>query len=74
MASEVVASASAIRMSAIDNVAGSYAIPIVNPRDHVSLSSIRMTADVYGHILDPDRQAAAEIMNATLWSENPSSQ
>jgi integrase len=31
-------------------------------------SSIRMTADVYGHILDPDRQAAADIMNSTLWS------
>jgi integrase len=36
-------------------------------------SSIRMTADVYGHILDPDRQAAAEIMNATLWAEDQSS-
>jgi integrase len=32
-------------------------------------SSIRMTADVYGHILDPDRQVAAEVMNATLWAE-----
>lgn len=31
-------------------------------------SSIRMTADVYGHILNPDRQAAADIMNATLWT------
>jgi integrase len=31
-------------------------------------SSIRMTADVYGHILDPDREAAAEAMAATLWA------
>ena len=32
-------------------------------------SSIRMTADVYGHILAPDREAAAQAMSATLWSE-----
>ena len=32
-------------------------------------SSIRMTADVYGHILDPDREAAAAIMDSLLWSE-----
>lgn len=31
-------------------------------------SSIRMTADVYGHILDPDRQSAADAMGAVLWS------
>ncbi len=31
-------------------------------------SSIRMTADVYGHILAPDRQAAAEAMTVALWS------
>jgi integrase len=36
-------------------------------------SSIRMTADVYGHILDPDREAAAQVMNATLWSEQDKS-
>ncbi|TAN26916.1 MAG: site-specific integrase [Actinomycetota bacterium] len=30
-------------------------------------SSIRMTADVYGHILAPDREAAAAAMSATLW-------
>ena len=30
-------------------------------------SSIRMTADVYGHILDPDRVVAAEAMGTTLW-------
>lgn len=30
-------------------------------------SSIRMTADVYGHILDPDREQAAKAMAAVLW-------
>ena len=30
-------------------------------------SSIRMTADVYGHILDPDREQAASAMMAVLW-------
>ena len=32
-------------------------------------SSIRMTADVYGHILAPDRQAAADAMTDALWSD-----
>ncbi len=32
-------------------------------------ASIRMTADVYGHVLDPDRQEAANAMGALLWSE-----
>jgi integrase len=32
-------------------------------------SSIRMTADVYGHILDPDRQHAALAMSQVLWGE-----
>lgn len=36
-------------------------------------ASIRMTADVYGHVLDPDRQAAADVMNATLWTSDESS-
>lgn len=31
-------------------------------------ASVRMTADVYGHILDPDRVAAAEAMGSILWS------
>jgi integrase len=31
-------------------------------------SSIRITADVYGHILDPQRQQAAEAMAEALWS------
>ncbi len=32
-------------------------------------ASIRMTADVYGHILAPDRRAAADAMGTTLWGE-----
>jgi len=32
-------------------------------------ASIRMTADVYGHILDPDREEAAQAMGAMLWGE-----
>lgn len=32
-------------------------------------SSIRMTADVYGHILDPDRQTAADAMGSLLWDQ-----
>ncbi|HEY1988120.1 MAG TPA: tyrosine-type recombinase/integrase [Acidimicrobiales bacterium] len=31
-------------------------------------SSIRMTADVYGHILAPDRKAAADAMTDALWA------
>ena len=30
-------------------------------------SSIRMTADVYGHILDPDREQATRPMTVVLW-------
>ena len=33
-------------------------------------SSIRMTADVYGHILAPDRQAAADAMTDLLWGNS----
>jgi len=33
-------------------------------------SSIRMTADVYGHILDPDRREAAEAMGSVLWGDS----
>jgi len=32
-------------------------------------SSIRMTSDVYGHILAPDRQTAADAMGSLLWDE-----
>jgi integrase len=35
-------------------------------------ASIRMTADVYGHILAPDRQSAADAMSSTLWTDAPS--
>jgi integrase len=30
-------------------------------------SSIRMTSDVYGHLLEPDRHEAAVAMGALLW-------
>jgi integrase len=33
-------------------------------------SSIRMTSDVYGHLLDPDRQEAAQAMGILLWSDD----
>ncbi|MHB2029666.1 MAG: tyrosine-type recombinase/integrase [Acidimicrobiales bacterium] len=33
-------------------------------------SSIRMTADVYGHILDPDRREAADALGILLWLPN----
>jgi len=29
-----------------------------------------MTADVYGHILAPDRQAAADAMTDLLWGNS----
>jgi integrase len=32
-------------------------------------SSIRMTSDVYGHILAPDREVASEAMETLLWRE-----
>ena len=41
--------------------------------DVLGHSSIRMTADVYGHILEPDRRSAAEAMSTTLWSKPPRS-
>lgn len=31
-------------------------------------ASIRMTADVYGHILAPDREAAADAMDQAFWN------
>jgi integrase len=37
--------------------------------DILGHASIRMTADVYGHILAPDRQAAAETMNSLLFPD-----
>jgi integrase len=41
--------------------------------DVLGHASIRMTADVYGHILAPDREAAADAMSAALWTNNESS-
>jgi len=32
-------------------------------------SSIRMTSDVYGHLLEPDRHEAAQAMGSLLWPE-----
>ena len=45
-------------------------VPIQVVADVLGHASIRMTADVYGHILAPDRQAAAEAMSSALWSED----
>ncbi len=33
-------------------------------------ASIRITADVYGHIMDPQRQQAADAMSAMLWENS----
>ena len=45
-------------------------VPIEVVSDILGHSSIRMTADVYGHILEPQRLAAADAMAEALWS-NP---
>jgi integrase len=45
-------------------------VPIEVVSDILGHSSIRMTADVYGHILEPQRAAAADAMAKALWS-NP---
>jgi integrase len=42
-------------------------VPLEVVADVLGHSSIRMTADVYGHILAPQRQAAAKAMTAALW-------
>ena len=36
-------------------------------------SSIRMTSDVYGHLLEPDRRGAALAMDSLLWGDGPRS-
>ena len=36
-------------------------------------ASIRMTSDVYGHLLEPDRREAADAMGALLWDGPTSS-
>ena len=43
-------------------------VPLQVVSEVLGHASIRMTADVYGHILEPDRQAAAEAMSTLLWS------
>ena len=45
-------------------------VPIEVVSDILGHSSIRMTADVYGHILEPQRAAAADAMGEALWG-NP---
>jgi len=42
-------------------------VPLEVVADVLGLSSIRMTADVYGHILAPQREAAAKAIAAALW-------
>jgi integrase len=37
-------------------------------REVLGHASIRMTADVYGHILAPDREAAADAIDQALWN------
>jgi integrase len=41
-------------------------VPIEVVSDILGHSSIRMTADVYGHVLEPQREAAAEAMAEAL--------
>jgi integrase len=43
-------------------------MPIEVVSDILGHSSIRMTADVYGHILEPQRADAADAMEEALWS------
>ena len=45
-------------------------VPIEVVSDILGHSSIRMTADVYGHILEPQRAAAADAMAEALWGES----
>jgi integrase len=45
-------------------------VPIEVVSDILGHSSIRMTADVYGHILEPQRAAAADAMGEALWGES----
>ena len=45
-------------------------VPLQVVSEVLGHASIRMTADVYGHILEPDRQAAAEVMGSLLWPDD----
>jgi integrase len=42
-------------------------VPLQVVSEVLGHSSIRMTADVYGHVLQPQRREAARAMNKTLW-------
>lgn len=42
-------------------------VPLQVVSEVLGHSSIRMTADVYGHILQPQRREAAKAMGSTLW-------
>ena len=44
-------------------------VPLQVVSEVLGHSSIRMTADVYGHILQPQRREAARAMNKTLWGQ-----
>ncbi len=44
-------------------------VPLQVVSEVLGHGSIRMTADVYGHILEPDRQALADAMGSLLWSK-----
>jgi integrase len=42
-------------------------VPLQVVSEVLGHSSIRMTADVYGHVLQPQRREAAKAMGSTLW-------
>ena len=44
-------------------------VPLQVVSEVLGHSSIRMTADVYGHVLQPQRRDAARAMNKTLWGQ-----
>jgi integrase len=45
-------------------------VPLQVVSEVLGHASIRMTADVYGHIMAPDRKAAAEAMSHVLWPDS----
>lgn len=45
-------------------------VPLQVVSEVLGHASIRMTSDVYGHILAPDRQAAADAMGQLLWDSD----
>jgi integrase len=44
-------------------------VPLKVVSETLGHSSIRVTSDVYGHLLEPAKQEAAEAMSAALWGE-----